>query len=406
MSDQTYHILRGTLVLLLALLMGGWFVWTTIRKSEDPLRMVVKWIVTALVLWFMFAKIGPSLLVNPLVALPFLALCGVILAITWRHSIASLLADAVASLFDGGTAPPEARPYYSTAQAHQKRGRYLEAVAEIRRQLDRFPTDVEGHLLLAQIQADDLKDLPGAELTLQRFCGQSGHAPANIAFALYSLADWHLKLNRDREAARQALEQVITLLPETEYATGAAQRIAHLAYAESVLSPEERRKFKVTVGPTNLGITRTPPPIQPGEKPPGQAAADYVKHLEQHPLDTEAREQLAILYVDHFHRLDLARDQLEQLINHPSQPHRLKVKWLNLLADLQVRGGADYDTVRATLERIVELDPRLAAAEKARNRIALLKLEFKALETPAVVPMGTYEQNLGLKHGVPRRPGE
>jgi hypothetical protein len=31
--------------------------------------------------------------------------------------------------------------------------------------------------------------------------------------------------------------------------------------------------------------------------------------------------------------------------------------WLNLLADLQIRGGADYDTVRPTLEKIIEHFP-------------------------------------------------
>jgi hypothetical protein len=100
-----------------------------------------------------------------------------------------------------------------------------------------------------------------------------------------------------------------------------------------------------------------------------------VKHLEQHPLDTEARENLAIIYADHYRRLDLATDQLEQLIQGPNQPAKLITHWLNLLADLQIRGGAAYETVRDTLQRIVDRAPNLAAAELARHRLALLKLE-------------------------------
>src|SRR5208337_564583 len=112
-----------------------------------------------------------------------------------------------ASLYDGGTEEPIPHPAYSIAQSKQKKGLYLEAIAEIRKQLDRFPTDVEGQLLLAQIQAEDLKDLQAAELTVERFCAQPGHAPQNIVFALYSLADWHLQIARDREAAQRHLQR-------------------------------------------------------------------------------------------------------------------------------------------------------------------------------------------------------
>src|SRR5690348_18087515 len=58
----------------------------------------------------------------------------------------------------------------------------------------------------------------------------------------------------------------------------------------------------------------------------------FRSHLEQHPLDTEAREKLAVIYADHYHRLDMATDELEQLIQQPNQPSRLVVRWLNLLA--------------------------------------------------------------------------
>jgi len=34
-----------------------------------------------------------------------------------------------------------------------------------------------------------------------------------------------------------------------------------------------------------------------------------------------------------------------------------------------------------------------------RNRLALLKLEMKGKQKTEPVKMGTYEQNIGLKHG-------
>ena len=142
--------------------------------------------------------------------------------------------------------------------------------------------------------------------------------------------------------------------------------------------------------------------LVPAETDPAKLAADYVKHLEQHPLDSEAREKLAVLYATHYQRLDMATNELEQLINEPNQPPKRVAHWLNLLADLQLRGGADYDTVRPTLEKIIEQFPGLPVAALAQSRLAHLKLEIKGRkeETPGV-KLGVYEQNIGLKYGSP-----
>ena len=136
---------------------------------------------------------------------------------------------------------------------------------------------------------------------------------------------------------------------------------------------------------------------------PGQLVAAYVKHLEQHPLDVEIREKLAILYADHYQRLDLATSELKQLIEYPNQPAKRVAHWLNLLADLQIRHGADYDTVRETLEKIVERFSNAAVGELARARLAHLKLELKGQKETPGVKLGVYEQHLGLKPGSLRR---
>lgn len=397
----TGHFIRGTIILVVG---GGlvlWALWSTIKNSDDPARMVFKWVLTAVVIGFMIKVVAPIVgqggYGGAFAGIPLTAVCGLVLAIIWRRNLAELVANPFASLYDGGNIPPEPRPAYSTAQSRQKAGKYLEAIAEIRKQLDRFPTDFEGHMMLAQIQAEDLKDFAAAELTIQRLCAQPGHAPANIAFALYSMADWYLKLGPDREAAQRALEQVIQMLPDTEFALTAAHRIAHLGTAEMLLSPQDRKKFAVPESVGKVGLMRQSPAVAPAEKEPGQVAAELVKHLEEHPLDTEAREKLAILYADHYHRLDLATEQLEEIIQLPNQPGRLVVRWLNLLADLQIRSSGDYDAIKATLQRIIDLYPNLAAAENARKRIELLKLELKGKQKTESVKLGTYEQNIGLK---------
>jgi tetratricopeptide (TPR) repeat protein len=403
MTDRTYHIVRGIVLLVIALSFFGWVLVRCLKRSDDPARLIFKWVLTAPVLYYMFFHVVPMATqpdISAVAGVLLATVCGLVLTIIWRHNLAELVAKPFTSLYDGGSQEPIPHPAYSVAQSRQKQGKYLEAITEIRKQLDRFPNDVEGQLLLAQIQAEDLKDMPAAELTIERFCAQPGHAPQNIVFALYSLADWHLKIAQDREAAQRDLEKVIDLFPESEFALGAAHRIAHLGSPEMLLASHEEKKFIVPEGVKNLGLLRDHEHLKPAEPNPEQVAAEYVKHLERHPLDMEAREKLAIIYADHYGRLDLAAGELEEMIAHPHQPGRLVVHWLNLLADLQVRHGADYEAVRETLQRIVDRAPDGAAAELARHRLALLKLEMKSNDKSQAVKLGTYEQNIGLKRGL------
>jgi tetratricopeptide (TPR) repeat protein len=403
---MTWEFIRGLLILIAGVAMIAGFIVYTVIKADDPGGLAVKWILTAGVLTLAYFFVLPMFKTMGYEAafggIPATAMCGIVLAIIWRQHIAGLIADPFASLYDGGNEQPDPRPAYSVAQARQKQGRYLEAVIEIRKQLDRFPTDFEGHILLAEVQAEDLKDLPAADMTIRQLCSQPGHAPINIVFALYSMADWNLKYAQDPEAARKNLQQIIDTFPNTEFALVAAQRIARLSTSEMLLATHDRKRFSVQEGIKNLGLIARPENIKTPEVDPADQVAQYVRHLQEFPLDTEAREKLAILYADHYGRLDLAMDQLEQMIQQPNQPGRLVNHWLNLLADLQIRGGCDYETVGATLQRIVDRAPELAAANLARNRLALLKLELKAQKKSEPVKMGEYEQNIGLKRDLAR----
>jgi tetratricopeptide (TPR) repeat protein len=405
--EHTWQIIRAVFSIAIPVVVFGGLIVFTIIKAEDPARMTFKWVLTLIVLAFMVFKVAPIVgqggYGGAFGGIPLTAACGITLALIWRHTIAGWVANPIASLYDGGSTAPDPHPAYSVAQSRQKQGKYLEAVAEIQKQLERFPTDFEGHMMMAQIQAEDLNDLPAAEATVQRLCAQPGHAPRNIAFALYSIADWYLAIGQDREAAQRILEQVSQQLPDSEFSLGAAQRIAHLADREMLMSSHDRRKLILKEGVQNIGLLPHSDHFRPAETDPGLVATEYVKHLEQHPLDTEAREKLAVLYANHYQRLDMATDELEQLIQQPNQPSRLVVRWLNVLADLQIRGGMDYEAVRATLQRIIDRDPKAAAASLAQNRLATLRLELKAQQKNQAVKLGSYEQNIGLKQGLPNR---
>lgn len=393
-----------SIVMIFAMVAGvGWVLWRTLRKSEDPPRLVFKWILSVIVIGYLVRYVMPDVAGGGMAAIGGIiqtTVIGLVMAIIWRHNIASMIAKPFGSLYDGGNEAAEPKPFYSAARAKRMRGDFLGAKADIRAELIKFPTDMEGQMLLAEIEAQDIHDLRAAEVIVQRFIAQKGHSPANIAYALNSMADWQLKYAQDPDAARACFEKLIELMPESEWALRASQRIAHLGNAEMLLGGEARKSYKLTHIEGDPGLDQSWGGVQPAaEETPEALAAGYVKHLEEYPHDTEIRERLAILYAEHYQRLDLAESQLEQLIQYPNQPVKQVVKWLNMLADLQVKHGGTYDTVRATLQRIVDLYPGAGFATVAQNRIERLRLEFKGKEKSQGVTLGSYEDDLGLKDG-------
>jgi len=395
--------------ILFGFLLGfvGWLFWRALKRSDEPARLIFKWVVTipviACYVWVvmpMFRNGGLNAIVGMVLAVVF----GILMAIIWRNSVIDIVANPIASLYTGGNEPPEPKPCYSGAQAKRMRREFLEAIVAVREQLALFPNDMEGVMLLAAIQAEDLKDLPAAEMTLNHFCDRPDAPPRQVAAAMNQLADWHIRLAQDFGSASAAFEKIVARFPDTELSLQAAQRIAHLSGTEKqLLASFDRQPMAVPEGVKNIGLLKSSEHLRPAEADPEQLAAVYVKHLEQHPLDTEVREKLAVIYADHYKRLDLATLELNQLIEQPNQPARHVVHWLNLLADLQIRLGADYETIRPTLEKIVERFPGLSAAEMARTRLDRLKLEVKGQKETPGVKLGVYEQNIGLKYGSPRQ---
>jgi len=405
---QALHIGLNVLLTLFGLGFVGWLFWRTLKQSNEPAKLVFKWLLTAGIGWLEFTVALPAFAKGGFDAI-FLGLgltggLAMTFNIIWRHSLIELITKPLTNLFDGGSEPPDPKPIYSSAQAKRKSNRPLEAIVAIREQLAKFPTDFEGVLLLANIQAEDMNDLPGAEITLNHFCDAPKVPDRQVVAALTQLADWHLKKTADVDAARAALEKIVARFPDTEIALRAEQRLAHLGGTEQILlGQHDRQALAVPTGVSNIGLLDSTEFLRPKEIEPGKLAAVYVKQLERHPHDAEVREKLAIIYARDFKRLDLATLELEQLINGPKQKPKSVAHWLNLLANFQVELGADVATVTATLGKIGELFPDSPLAEQALRRLARINLEFKALQATAEVKLGVYEQNLGLKYGAPRK---
>jgi tetratricopeptide (TPR) repeat protein len=385
------------------MLVGGalsvWFLWGTLKKSEDPGRVLFKWIVTAVV-FVILVKMGVSLnragQLGPIVVASGAAILGVFMGILWAPHLGALLAKPFTSFYDGGSQEVEERPFYAIARAKQKRGNYQEAIAEVRKQLARFPEDYEGWMFLAEIYAADLKDNNAAQECIQEILRHSNHAAKNIAFALNRSADWFLQLASDREQARESLVRIAALFPDTELAHAAAQRIAHLTSDRMLAEQKERPRIALTRHDDYIGLRGEVADPRPAAADPAATAARLVSHLGEYADDVEAREELARLYADRYERLDLASDQIEQLIATSGAGQKEIARWLNMLADFHVRLGQDKEAARGALQRIIDFYPKSAVAAKAETRIAYLETEMLKNKKSQAVKLGSYENNLGL----------
>jgi tetratricopeptide (TPR) repeat protein len=314
----------------------------------------------------------------------------------WTPAVADFIFTPLTSAFTGGSDEPDVKPFYFIATAKRMRGKPEEAIAEINKQLGKFPGDIAGLMLLATIQAEDLHDMPAAEATIAELLAQPEVKPQEVVTALHALADWQLQHGRDPEAARKSLEQIVARFPDTQLSHAAEQRIAKLGDVTATRDFRENAKFEVRVREKNVGLGKTSP-IAPVVFDADEVAAQYVKQLEKFPRDTDTREKLAVLYAEEFKRLDLAADQIEQLTSVPGETPKHVARWLNLLATLYIQVGRDEENARKALRSIVQKFPKSSHAEIAARRLAGLRLELNSSVNKPVKMLGVYDKDLGLR---------
>ena len=288
------EIALNIFLVLFGLGLAGWVFIRVLKRSEDPARIVFKIIWSAGVVIGLFyyirsmtkhlgggmtADLGTALMIAGLVVTG-----GIILSITWTPQISEFLFSPLTSLFDGGTEPPEPKPFYSIALAKRKLNRPLEAIADVREQLAKFPNDFEGISLLASIQAEDTKDLPGAEITFNHFCDWPEAPPRQVAAAWTQMADWHLKIAQDVDSARASLEKIIAKFPGSAVSSGGgATPRASGRHGEILLAAHDRQALVVPEGVKNIGLLDSSH-FYDRKKPLRKYwRRNMWKHLEQHP---------------------------------------------------------------------------------------------------------------------------
>jgi hypothetical protein len=265
-------------------------------------------------------------------------------------------------------------PAYSRAIAKLKFGKYTEAEAEVLRELEKHEEDFEGWMMLAEMYATRFNDLQQADRLIRDVCQQPNITKLQASIALHRLADWHLKLAQDPDAACAALVELCRLTQGTHFARMAQLRISQLPMTQKELIEKQDKKFSL---PASLAETdeadKSGPQVELNLADALAVANECTTNLQRDPDNTSVRERFATILAEHLGKIDLALDQIELLLGMPEQPEWKMARWLSLMAKWQLKYRNDEQAARELMERLVHEYPQTAEAFAAQRRLNLME---------------------------------
>jgi len=358
----------------------GWFIWWRLREDEQGgIGFIVKFVASAVIGWIFFRYGVAWFREGGLMAIVGLGagmVSALAMGLIWREELVGVFTGFFGSFYENN-APLEPKPYYAHAEARRMAGDIPGAIAAVRAELEKFPQDYDGRMRLAALLAEHSEDLAGALAVIEDTLQLPGLKPSQTAYALNTAADWHLKIARNSEAARQCVERIVALLPGTDAALHAGQRLANFTSQEMLEREDNRQPIAIPEFERKLGLKRHRhvAPAKPDINAEERRLRD---RLARNANDWLAREELARLYVEEFEFFDRGLQELEILISTPGQPKLEVVRWLHQKADWQVKFFNDVEAGRATLRRIQELYPNSAFAERAARAMLYLQPASKS----------------------------
>lgn len=132
-----------------------------------------------------------------------------------------------------------------------------EQLAALQQHLERFPLDREAREQLALFYAHELHQPNRCAEQMEYLLGLPDAVPAEIIRWFNLLADVFIKEARDAAAARQALERLMEMLPESPAADQARQRIDRLEIELHNVAATET--VKLAAADPRLGLKHDPP---------------------------------------------------------------------------------------------------------------------------------------------------
>jgi tetratricopeptide (TPR) repeat protein len=137
---------------------------------------------------------------------------------------------AAGGIYQPGDANFRVRPEFSVAEAHVKAGRYAEAIAQFRRDAEKFPDEAVPYVRIADLQLEHLHDPDAAIAELQTALTKA-QGPDAVALIGNRLADLLLRHRHDHAAAMECYRAIQHRCPGTKHARHAADRAACLLAA-------------------------------------------------------------------------------------------------------------------------------------------------------------------------------
>jgi len=377
------------------------------NPQNDPVTVIGLWVLSFVAFFgiaysAVAAQEGFALILVLLVAV----LIAVLLGLAWTPTIANTLVSPLTTALSGDDTEAYEGPAYGQALAKRKRGQYEDAVKAVEAQLEQYPGDFDGLMLKASIQAENLDDLPAAVATIQETLEDPGKVRFNLPVALNKMADWQLTIAGDAAAAKRTLEKIREALPGSQAAQLVSQRLASLdASEESEAAAEDfnesyRHLVEESAAKDDFtGPLEIPRPVEVDPLQTDEAKLQTcLRRVALHPDSINNREELAALYLGHMKQPALAIQQYEHLLTLPGTTIHQKAAWLNKVADIQIKSGETYESIRATLQLIVSLNPKAAPATLAEQRIAYLRVEMRGVNKKSKkLQLVSYDEDVGLK---------
>ena len=387
--------------------------WFTIKKKlnviarYDGQTMIIKWVVSYIVFAFIFMAAAYAGGGFALIGLLFVVVLpgSILLAIFLAPYISNLIASPITNAMEGSVEDHWEKPSYGPTIAARNRGDYEGALEQVDVLLEKHEGDFEGLMLKASTEAEDYLDLGTARGTLDEILNNEERLRYNLPIVYNKLADWQMNLFDDREGARRSLEVIRKTYPESKAAQLASQRLASMDSFDEALSQasdidetyqqlaaESAEKDQVK-GPLDIPTASEEDTFLINET----AFAQCINRVEEHPDSITNREELAALYVSHANEPALAIQQYEYLLTMPGANEKQQVAWLNKVADIQVKTGGTHEAARATLKRVIDINPEGAGATRAQSRIMRLSIEIRAANKKnAPLKLERREEDLGL----------
>jgi len=172
---------------------------------------------------------------------------------------ATLLLAPVAGYLPKLIDPQKLPPQYARAIARAKFGKYADAEREIIRQLENHEEDFDGWMMLADLYANHFNDLAEAQCTILEICDQPQLTPTQLSLALHRLADWHLTIAQDPDAARRALLVICDRLP--------GSHLAHMARLRINQLPRTQAELRQRFNPARIPLPTSVPAVPTADRP-------------------------------------------------------------------------------------------------------------------------------------------